>query len=57
MILMYIMLFINETCAFRLICFFDFTVDNGGSEQTERMKSVRAGGYVVKVVLSLMLMW
>ena len=27
----------NETCAFRLICFFDFTVDNGGSQKTERI--------------------
>ena len=41
MILMYITLFTNEPCAFRLICFFGFTVDflfiqnNGGSQQTE----------------------
>ena len=35
MILMYITLFTNETCAFRLICFFCFTVDNGGSQKTE----------------------
>ena len=37
MILMYITLFTNETFAFRLIFFFGFTVDNGGSQNTERI--------------------
>ena len=36
MILMYITLFTNETCAYRLIWFFGVTVDNGGSQKTER---------------------
>ena len=31
--------FTNETCAFCLICFFGFTVDNGGSQQTERISN------------------
>ena len=32
---MYHTLFTNENCVFRLICFFAFTVDNGGSQKTE----------------------
>ena len=30
----------NEICAFRLICFFGFTVDNGGSQKTERINNI-----------------
>ena len=40
MILMYITMYTNETCAFRLICFFGFTVDNGGSQKTERIGNI-----------------
>ena len=40
MILMYITLSTNETCALRSICFFGFTVDNGGSQQTERIGNI-----------------
>ena len=39
MILMYITLFTNETFAFSLICFFGFTVDNGGSQKTEKINN------------------
>ena len=34
-----ITLFTTETGAFRLICFFGFTVDIGSSQQTERMSN------------------
>ena len=34
---MYIMLSTNEHTRLRLICLFGFTVDNGGSQKTERI--------------------
>ena len=37
---MYITLFTNDTCSLSLICFFGFTVDNGGSQQTERISKI-----------------